>query len=93
MPMTNWWSARQNEPAKKVRYDKNRFGKGIDAIWNIGLAKGPRGGRTQLQTIRFDKSLFNKSKAKDWLKKNKYKTMIESGLQEVIKKAVSLIKR
>jgi hypothetical protein len=90
MPMTNWWSARQNEPTKKIRYAKGKFGKGIDAVFNVGLAKGPKGGKSQLQTIRFDKSLFNKGRAKDWLKKHGFKTMIESGLQEVIARVKKL---
>lgn len=89
MPFTNYFSARQEEPTKfkDFRYSKNKFGKGIDAVFGIKRLVGEKGGKTELQSIRFDKDTFSKEQAKEWLKKNNFKMVLEE-VKEIIKEEV-----
>lgn len=75
MPFPNEHAARQTSPTryKKFRRQKNKFGQGVDAIWGV-----LDDGKTELQSIRFDKSKFTPAQAKAWLKEHKMKTGIEA---------------
>jgi len=71
MPFKNQISARQTPPGryKKFRRGNDKFGSGIDVIWGITA-----GGKTEVQSIRFDSSKFTTDEARTWLKEHKYKT-------------------
>jgi hypothetical protein len=77
MPMANFIAARQNEPRGKQRYAKNKLGQGIDVVYNVGGKAGPKGGHSEIQSIRFRKDKFDKAKAKAWLKAHDFKTTTE----------------
>lgn len=68
MPYKKEHSARFNDPEKytRIRRVNNEFGKGIDVLYGILPAseKGPRGGRTEIQAIRFDAKEFSEAEAK-----------------------------
>lgn len=73
-PLPNEHSARQTKPDKRRyktyrRSDKN-LPKGISVIYGIKKKEGLRGGKTEIQSFRFDKKLWSEQKAKAWLKKN-----------------------
>lgn len=55
------------------RRSNGKFGKGIDGIFCRRRADG----KWVLQSIRFDKKLFDKAQAEAWLKRNNFKTGIE----------------
>jgi hypothetical protein len=67
MPYPGYHSARIQDPDKypKKRYGKDKFGTGIDVIWGITDT-----GKTEVQAIRFDKTLFTPEEARAWLKKH-----------------------
>jgi len=73
MPYPNYYSARIIDPKlfTKHRYDKNKFGEGVDAVWGI------KDNKASLQSIRFAKTKFTKAVAKAWLRKHNYKATIE----------------
>lgn len=54
-----------------LQRDNDRFGDGIDVVWGIlpEDEAGPEGGRTEIQSIRFDTATFSETEAKDWLQK------------------------
>ncbi len=70
MPYPNEHAARIENPDKyeKTRRENNKFGEGIHAIWGI-----LKGGKTELQAIRFDKTKFTVEQAKKWLNEHDYK--------------------
>ncbi len=46
--------------------------KGIHALFGIRKEKGPRGGKSELHSIRFDPEIWSFDDAKDWVKKNNF---------------------
>jgi hypothetical protein len=54
-----------------LQRDNDRFGDGIDVVWGVlpEDEAGPEGGRTEIQSLRFDTNQFSKKEAKDWLEK------------------------
>lgn len=79
MPFENEHAARQVSPDKfdKFRRSNDKFGKGIHAIFGI------KGNKSEVQSVRFDKSKFTVSQAKKWLKDHDMKT---GGFEEAVKK-------
>ena len=69
MPYKNEHAARLKDPSQFTKFSRvnDKFGNGIDAIFGI------KNNKTQLQAIRFDKSLFTTERAHNWLKKHNYK--------------------
>jgi len=69
MPYPNEHSARINSPGKydHIRRKNDEFGSGIDVIFGI------KGGKSEVQAIRFDKNKFTPAKAKEWLREHDYK--------------------
>lgn len=60
----------------RMRRRNDEFGHGIHAIYGIRRKKGPRGGRSVLQAIRFDATRFTPAQAKAWLRRNeKYRVI------------------
>jgi hypothetical protein len=53
----------------ELERDNDRFGDGIDVVWGVRPAgeAGPQGGRTEIQSLRFDSSRFGQSDVKEWL--------------------------
>lgn len=81
-PLPNEHSARQTKPDKR-RYKTYRrtinlrgksLPKGISVIYGIKNKAGLRGGKTEIQSFRFDKKLWSEQKAKAWLKKNGFES-------------------
>lgn len=76
-PFPNEHAARQTEPDPKIyktyRRSSSGLPDGISIIYGIRRVKGPRGGRSEIQSIRFNKNLWSPAKAKTWLKKHKFK--------------------
>jgi len=68
-PFPNEHACRINEPAKYTSFarDNNKFGPGIHAIWGI------KDGKSELQSIRFDKSKYPAAEAKKWATDHGYK--------------------
>ena len=70
----NEWFVRLVNPDgyKTVRRDNDKFGAGISVQWGIKKAseKGPKGGRTEIQSIHFSKDKFDKKAVSVWLKKH-----------------------
>lgn len=75
MPFANEHAARQNAPGKYARFrrENNKFGQGIHAIWGITSDD-----KTEVQSIRFDKTKFSVAEARKWLEDHDYKTNIEA---------------
>jgi hypothetical protein len=63
---TKFHSARIKEPSQfnDFTYKKNAFGDGIDVVFGI------KDGKTEVQSIRFNKNKFTEAEAKEWLKKH-----------------------
>ena len=68
MPMKNFWSVRVSDPEQytKFRYQKDKFGKGIDVDFGI------KDGKSHIQAIRFHKDKFTKAQATKWAKDHKF---------------------
>lgn len=79
MPFPNEHSARLAEPRKfvRLRRQNGRGGRGIDFVFGVRPADkpGPRGGRTVLQSIRFDAKMFAPAQAKKWLAQRKFQVL------------------
>lgn len=81
MPLVNFISARI-KPAKK-KYQRIRYGSvpgalGVETVIGILLAgkKGPRGGKTEIQSYRFDvRKGWTLAKVKKWVKDKGLKTL------------------
>jgi hypothetical protein len=72
VPFPNEHAARQNPPNKYQRFRRGKLSgapKGVSVIWGITSA-----GKTEIQSIRFDVSLWTADRAKSWLKKHGFKT-------------------
>jgi len=50
-----------------LRRENDEFGPGIDVIYGIRSDRGPRGGKTKIQSIRFDSRMWTAKGARDWL--------------------------
>lgn len=74
MPMPNFHASKQSSGShKRIRVMKNKGGAGVDFV--IGVRSD---GKSEIRTVRFDKSKFDAAKAKAWLKKHNMKTKLES---------------
>lgn len=73
MPYPNEHAARLKSPRRyeKFRTQKDKFGKGIHAIWGITDDE-----KVELQSIHFDAGEFTARQAKAWLKKHDYKPIL-----------------
>jgi len=73
MPFPNFHAARQTDPDQydKFAHSKNKLGNGIDAIFGI------KNGKSEIQSIRFNKTKFTVAQAKKWLKDHDFKTTVE----------------
>ena len=73
MPFPNEHAARLKDPDRYVRFRRevDKFGPGIDAIWGI-----PRGGKVELQAVRFDAKRYAVAEAKAWLKDNNMRPIL-----------------
>jgi ppGpp synthetase/RelA/SpoT-type nucleotidyltranferase len=67
-------SARIASPRRfsDLRRKKDEFGEGIDVVYGIRSEKGPRGGQTQVQSIRFDSKQWTERGAEGWLDDNDF---------------------
>jgi hypothetical protein len=70
MPFPNEHAARQSEPGQydKFRRSNDQGGAGVHFIYGI------KDGKSEVQSVRFDKSKFTPEEAKAWLEKHKMKT-------------------
>lgn len=71
MPYPNEHTARQTDPGKYKKFARGHpkgFPKGVDVIYGIS-AKG----KSEIQSIRFDKKKWTSARAKAWLKAHKFK--------------------
>lgn len=50
---------------------KNPADKGIDVIFGVKKEKGPRGGRSEIQSVRFDSTKWEAVNAQKWLEDHK----------------------
>lgn len=67
-PYPSEHAARQADPSKYDSFRRGHpkgFPEGVDAIYGI------KGGKSEIQSIRFDSSKYTEAKAKAWLKDNK----------------------
>ncbi|MFH1022120.1 MAG: Mu-like prophage major head subunit gpT family protein [Planctomycetota bacterium] len=73
MPFSNDHAARLRDPARYERFrrENDKFAKGIHAIWGI-----LRGGKVELQSIRFDAGKFTADEARKWLKAHHFKPIL-----------------
>lgn len=78
-PFPNFHAARQTDPDKykRIRYEKDKFGSGIDAVWGVTESN-----EVELQSIRFDASKFTPDEARKWLKEHDHKTGLEEATGE-----------
>ena len=71
MPFPGEHSARIRDPDQypedKIRRQNNKFGRGIDVIFGIRAD-----GKSEVQAIRFDSTLFTVAEAKKWLQDHDY---------------------
>lgn len=79
MPYPNEHAARQQNPS---RYKTFRRGPvpgapGVSAIWGILPS-----GKTEIQSLRFNRTKFTVDQAKAWLKRNHFKTNVEQASGE-----------
>jgi hypothetical protein len=72
LPSQNEFSARikNSNLYDDFRRENNKFGQGIDVVFGI------KNGKTEIQSIRFDKTKFNKDEINKWLEKHDYKPLI-----------------
>lgn len=73
MPYPNEHAARLRDPARYERFrrENDKFARGVHAIWGI-----LRGGKVELQAIRFDAAKFTVDEAKKWLKAHNFKPIL-----------------
>ena len=78
-PFPNEHAARQNDPDKYKRFvrKKNEGGEGVDFIFGV-----MEDGKTELQSVRFDKGKFTPEQVKQWLKEHKLKEEVEEAKEE-----------
>lgn len=82
MPYPNEHSARIADSGKysKIRRQNDKFGPGIDAIFGV-----TEDGKTEVQSIRFDKKRYTPRRAQAWLKKHNYSASLEAASGETKK--------
>ena len=78
-PYPNEHASRQTDPDKYKRFarQKDKGGDGIDFIFGI-----TEDGKTELQSIRFDKNKYTPEQAKKWLKDHGMKENLEEAKSE-----------
>ncbi|HOQ61527.1 MAG TPA: hypothetical protein PKZ08_12960, partial [Vicinamibacterales bacterium] len=78
-PYPNEHAARQSDPSKYVRFgrQKDKGGEGVDFIFGV-----TKDGKTELQSVRFDRSKFSPEQAKAWLKEHKMTVDLEEAKAE-----------
>lgn len=69
MPYPSEHSARLKDPGGFEKFRRGKLGPGIDAIFGI------KGGKSEIQAIRFDASKFSAAAARKWLAAHKYKAI------------------
>lgn len=72
MPYPNEHAARQKPPTGYTRFRRGKLTgapKGISVIWGVRPD-----GKSEIQSLRFDVSLWTEARAKKWLKDHKFKT-------------------
>lgn len=82
MPFPNEHAARQADPGQFDKFRRGKpkgFPKGVSAIFGI------KGGKSQIQSIRFASSSWTPKRAKEWLKGNGFKA---GKFEEAAKKRV-----
>ena len=67
------------------------FGPGIDAILAIRKKKGPRGGRSEVQSIRFKADKFTAAEAKRWLREYDYKPILFESVSKKNPQALAVL--
>jgi hypothetical protein len=94
-PYPNEHAARLEDPKKyiRVRRQNDKFGPGIHAVVGVLKTEGPRGGRTEIQAIRFDKTKFTVAEAKKWLRDHKYKVLLFEPAKEESAESMSEVIR
>ena len=69
MPYKNEHAARIKPPGQYERFTRKKITDGVDAILGI------KDDKSEIQSYRFDKSIFSVDQAREWLKKNNIKFM------------------
>lgn len=89
--------ARLKDPGQFIRIrregpEDHEFGPGVHIYWGIKPKKkeGPEGGRTDIQSIHFDKDKFSVGEAKAWLKEHDFKPIefVPAGKEASVKETV-----
>ena len=71
MPLPNEHAARQHEPGDYTKFRRvNNGGAGVAFIYGI------KNGKSEVQSVRFDKDKFTLEQAKKWLAEHKYNTNV-----------------
>lgn len=78
-PFPNEHAARQTDPAKYDSFSRKTLTRGVSAVLGI------KGGKSEIQSVRFDRKVFAPDEARKWLKDHGFKT----GLEEATGKAES----
>jgi hypothetical protein len=84
-PYPNEHAARQTDPKQYdsfARVHPKGFPDGVDVIFGIKEVDGKK--KSEIQTLRFDSSLFTPDQAKKWLKDHKFKTVIEEAAKKFV---------
>lgn len=73
MPYPREHAARLRDPGRYERFrrENDKFARGVHAIWGI-----LRGGKVELQAIRFDAAKFTVDEARKWLKAHNFKPIL-----------------
>lgn len=71
-PYLNYHAAQMTSPKKNYVHIRTKKIPGVGILQKVGVLpvsqKGPRGGRTEIQSYWFDKTKFTVAQAKKWLK-------------------------
>jgi hypothetical protein len=74
---------REEERYVELERENDRFGDGIDVVWGVlpENKKGPRGGKVEIQSLRFDSRSFSKADVTAWLDRHDldYEFVMASG--------------
>lgn len=77
MPYPNEWAFSQVDSRRFAEFRRvnDGFGTpGIDVVYGVYAALGPRSGRTVVQSLRFRKALWSLRDAKSWLRRHGFAT-------------------
>lgn len=70
-PFPNYHSVRLKRPVfKSYAYKKDMMGKGIDAVIGIRQKSGKYGGKSEIQSLRFNADTWPINRMRNWLKKH-----------------------